>query len=267
MTPHDRASNERVKRAVRRGWDDMSTSYQAESRISLDDIHYAPLSPGERELNLLGDVRGKRVLELACGAAQNSIAACKLGARATALDMSRPQLARARQLVDQERALVDLLRGDMERLDMFRDGSFDVVMSSFGWEFVPDLRACLSECHRVLRPSGLLVVCTVHPLAAFGWDDSDGGLMVTDYFNPPVEIWGDSDGPSGSRAMTFFHTVEEMFTLLASSGFSVERIVEPQPYGEPELRARAPYSGDYWETQYERFRRTPFAIVYVGRKA
>ena len=266
MPPYDRVSNERVKRAIRRGWDRASASYQAETRISLDDIHYAPLAPGERELNLLGDIRGKRVLELACGAAQNSIAASKLGARATALDISSLQLGQAQRLVDQERAGVDLLRGDMERLGMFRDGSFDIVMSSFGWEFVPDLSACLSGCHRVLRSDGLLVVCTVHPLTAFEWDD-DGGLIVTDYFNSPVEIWGDVGGADGSRAMTFFHTVEEMFTLLASSGFAVERIVEPYPYQRAEMRDRAPYTGDYWETQYERFRRVPFAIVYVGRKA
>ena len=267
MPSHEHASNERVKRAIRSGWDRMSASYQAETRISLDDIHYAPLAPGERELNLLGDIHGKRVLELACGAAQNSIAASKSGARATALDISLRQLRQAHRLVEQEGAGVDLLRGDMERLSMFRDGSFDVVMSSFGWEFVVDLSACFAECHRVLRPAGLLVVCTVHPLTAFEWDDDDGGLIVTDYFNSPVEIWGDVGGADGSSAMTFFHTVEEMFTLLASSGFAVERIVEPHPYERAEMRDRAPYTGDYWETQYERFRRVPFAIVYVGRKA
>ena len=266
MPSRDRVSDERVKRAIRSGWDRMSASYQAETRISLDDIHYAPLAPGERELNLLGDIRGKCILELACGAAQNSIAASKLGARVTALDMSLRQLRQAHRLVQQERAGVDLLRGDMERLGLFRDGSFDVVMSSFGWEFVPDLSACFAECHRVLRSAGLLVVCTVHPLTAFEWDGDDGALIVTDYFNSPVEIWGDAGRADEGRAMTFFHTVEEMFTLIASSGFAVERIVEPHPYEREDMRARAPYTGAYWETQYERLRRVPFAIVYIGRK-
>ena len=112
-----------------------------------------------------------------------------------------------------------------------------------------------------------MVVCTVHPLTAFEWDDDDGGLIVTDYFNSPVEIWEGGNGADGDNAMTFFHTVEEMFSLLTTSGFTVERIVEPHPYERAEMRHRAPYAGDYWETQYERFRRVPFAIVYVGRKA
>ena len=70
----------------------MSESYQAETFISLSDVHYAPLCPGERELSILGDVGGLRTLELACGAAQNSIALAKWGARATALDLSERQL-------------------------------------------------------------------------------------------------------------------------------------------------------------------------------
>jgi len=116
----------------------MSSSYQAETRISVDDVHYAPLAPGERELKILGDVRGKRVLELACGAAQNAIAVSKRGARAAALDISALQLSQARRLIAEEGVQVDLLRGDMEHLCMFRDECFDVLMSSFGWEFVPD---------------------------------------------------------------------------------------------------------------------------------
>ena len=99
----------------------MSESYQAETFISLSDVHYAPLCPGERELSILGDVGGLRTLELACGAAQNSIALAKWGARATALDLSERQLARARELSAQEGVQVDLVQGDIERLAMFRE--------------------------------------------------------------------------------------------------------------------------------------------------
>ena len=145
----------------------MSGSYQTDSRISLDDVHYAPLGPGERELNVIGDVAGKRVLELACGAAQNSIALAKWGAQVTALDFSQHQLEKAKALISQEGVDVDLVRGDMESLGMFKDSKFDLVLSSFGWEFVPDLGACFKECARVLDKHGTLVVCTVHPLTAF----------------------------------------------------------------------------------------------------
>ena len=44
----------------RRGWDLISASYQAERRISTDDVHYGPFAPGERELGLLGEVDSSR---------------------------------------------------------------------------------------------------------------------------------------------------------------------------------------------------------------
>ena len=51
----------------RRSWNTVSASYQAERRISTDDVHYGPLAPGERELRLLGDVAGRCVIEIGCG--------------------------------------------------------------------------------------------------------------------------------------------------------------------------------------------------------
>ena len=248
----------------------MSDAYQTETKISVDDVHYAPISPGERELNLLGDVAGQRVLELACGAAQNSIAMAKWGAHVTAMDLSARQLLQARTLICQEGVTVHLLRGDMERLDMLRDPLFDIVLSSFGLEFVPDLAACFAGCHRVLRDGGLLVVSTVHPLAAFEWDADESGLIVTDYFNLPVEVWEEPSEGGRNTAMTFFHTVHEMFGLLVDSGFHVERILEPYPYPLHTMsqaeRAAIPYSGNFWEKQYDRFRKVPFAIIYTARK-
>ena len=162
-------SSEHIKRAIRLGWDEMSESYQAETLISLSDVHYAPLCPGERELRVLGDVGGLRTLELACGAAQNSITLAKWGARATALDLSERQLARARELSAQEGVQVDLVQGDIERLAMFRCDHFDIIITCFGMEFLPDPGACLRECFRVLRGGGMLVIGTVHPLTAFEW--------------------------------------------------------------------------------------------------
>ena len=263
-------STDRIKRAIRLGWDEMSASYQATTRISLHDVHYAPLCPGERELNIIGEVRGKRTLELACGAAQNSIALAKCGARPTALDMSPRQLAHAKTLIAQESAPVDLLQSDMERLTMFTDGCFDLVISCFGLEFLPNPDACLRECFRVLKDDGLLVISTVHPLTAFEWDADAKALWVTDYFNPPIEIWEEPTDSAEQKGLTFFRGFQEIFDLLVSAGFQVERIVEPAPYDAQRASEtdgkKTPYGGAYWESDRERLSKIPFAIVYKARK-
>ena len=260
-------SSEHIKRAIRLGWDEMSESYQAETFISLNDVHYAPLCPGERELNVLGEVGGLRTLELACGAAQNSIALAKWGASATALDLSERQLARARELIAQEGVQVDLVQGDIEQLAMFRDGRFDVIITCFGMEFLPDAGACLRECFRALRGGGMLVIGTVHPLTAFEWDADEEMLRVTDYFNPPAEVWEEPTEDEIQKGLTFFRSFEEMFGTLVGAGFQVEQVIEPAPYAADDAtREEAPYGGAYWESQRERLSRIPFAIVFKARK-
>ena len=245
----------------------MSESYQAETSISLDDVHYSPLCPGERELGIIGDVSGKRTLELACGAAQNSIALSKWGAQATAIDLSERQLARARMLITQEAAQVNLVQADAECLAIFADGAFDLALSCFGLEFLPNPVACLRECYRVLRDGGLLVMGTAHPLTAFEWDARAAMLCVTDYFNPPVEVWDEPTEEDGQKGVTFFRGFQEMFSMLVEAGFQVEQVVEPAPYGaSDERRWETPYGGAYWESQRERLSKVPFAVVYKARK-
>ena len=79
----------------REGWDLMSDEYQVNSEISLEDVHYSPLSFGEKTANLIGDITGKEYVELGCGGAQNSIALAKSGANVTAVDLSSNQLSHA----------------------------------------------------------------------------------------------------------------------------------------------------------------------------
>ena len=66
--------------------------------------HYGPDIPTEAELRLLGDLKGKKVLELGCGGAQCSIAFAKQGATAIGVDFSAAQLAFARQLCERGRS-------------------------------------------------------------------------------------------------------------------------------------------------------------------
>ena len=255
---------------MKTGWDEMSDRYQRRAVISTDDVHYGPLIPGEKEFRLLGDVRGKRVLELACGGAQNAIALAKWGASVTALDVSAKQIAYARRLARCEGVDVALIQADVERLAMFPDALFDIIISSNCIEFVTDIGGCLREWRRVLRPGGLAVISTVHPLAAFEWDEEQGALLIQNYFNLPVEVWHDVSETDGQRGLTFFRTIEEMFSTLTGAGFSVERLLEPVPYPLHRMsdaeKAEIPYRGAIWESDYERMSKAPFNIIYVARK-
>ena len=243
----------------------MSVSYQADSEISISDVHYAPFAPGERHFRLLDNVRGKRVLELACGGAQNSNALASWGADVVALDISSNQLNFAHCLKNRTGESFELVAGDMGSPTMFRPGSFDLVLSAFGWEFIPDLSDCVAHCAELIRPGGQLLMSTVHPLTAFDWDMGRSRLLVTDYFNPPVEVWDDPVPEGHSPGLTFFRTIEELVSAVTEAGMVVERLLEPYPLA-PDDESKSPYAGRYWADHEKRLERVPFAVVISARK-
>lgn len=248
---------------VQHGWNLMSVNYQAESDISLDEVHYAPLSYGENSLNLLGDVTGKHFVELGSGGSQNAIALAKLGAKVTAVDFSSSQLAFGVSESVNQKTTIDFLQADIQNLNYFQDNTFDSVISVFAIEFIEHLDVFLSECNRVLKEGGQLILSTTHPLGAFEWDVDTNTLNVTDYFNPPVEIWME-DGQMYS-GVTYFRTVEELFTNVVNNGFTVKVLLEPKPleFGKEHL---SPYKGNYWTEFRDRVNSIPFAIVIKALK-
>lgn len=244
------------------GWSEMSDWYQAQSQISLGDLHVAPLSEGDNELGLVDSYYGKRFLELGCGAGQNSIAAGRKGAVAIGIDGSDRQLLHALRLKSEQRSDVELIRADLEDLSWVRSNSMDCLLSMFALEFIQDIGRFLKHCFRILVSSGTFLLSTTHPLSAFEWDNQLSNLHVTDYFNPPVEVWG--HGKEGST-FTFFRTIEDIFSAFTDAGFKVERLLEPMVKPEKKY-LESPYAGDYWEPYRMRLEKVPFAVVIKARK-
>ena len=149
-------------------WDADADDYQAAHG---EQLARAPLAWGayrvpESELRVLGDVAGRDVLELGCGAAQWSIALSACGARVTGLDVSHAQLAHARNGAP----ALPLVQASGEQLP-FADRSFDVVFCDHGAMSFCDPEISTAECARLLRPGGLLAFCCTHPLLYLTWDD------------------------------------------------------------------------------------------------
>jgi len=140
--------------SAEKGWNIISKSYQKNTKISLQDVHYGPISPGESELKLLGDVKGKDILEVGCGGGQNSIVLSKWGANVAGLDISERQIEYAKKLARKEHAKVRFYLGNMENLTIFADRSFDIGLSSFAVGYVDHLSTTFAEIYRVLRKKG-----------------------------------------------------------------------------------------------------------------
>src|SRR5205085_8454402 len=117
-------------------WDRHSASYQAGARLPTDVAHYGPDIGTEADYRLLGDLKGKRVLELGCGGAQCSIAFAKQGAHAIGIDFSSEQLAFARRLCEREEVRIELRQGDLADLAFLRAVTIDLVFSAYMFGYV-----------------------------------------------------------------------------------------------------------------------------------
>ena len=248
---------------IKEGWDLMSSNYQATSDISLKDIHYSPLSYGEKSAKLIGEVAGKKYLELGCGGAQNSIALAKLGAYVTAVDISSNQLSQAACACEKLDISVNLLQANIQNLNYFADDEFDGIISIFALEFIEDIDIFFSESNRILKKGGALIISTTHPLGAFEWDNESKNLLVTDYFNPPMEIWREQG--QMNHGGTYFRTIEELFSRITNNGFVVTKLTEPKPL-DPQNENLSPYKGNYWTEFRDRLNMVPFAVVIKAIK-
>jgi len=107
----------------------------------------------------LGDLRGRRVLDVGCGTGRLAAAMSdEAGAKVWAIDSSDEMLAVAREAVPHG---VGVRRGDAERLP-FRDGWFDRVTMSLVLHLLNRERA-LAEARRVIGSDGRIVISTFHP--------------------------------------------------------------------------------------------------------
>jgi ubiquinone/menaquinone biosynthesis C-methylase UbiE len=177
----------------------------------------------EAELRVLGDVHGKDVLELGCGAAQWSIALSKLGARCVGLDNSERQLAHARRLMADAGVAFPLVHASAEAVPL-ADAAFDIVFCDHGAMSFADPERTVPEAARLLRPGGLFAFNAATPLHFLCWDkpqDRVGDRLRANYF----ERTSDDDG----EAVVFSRTYGDWIRLFRRHGFAIEDLIELRP--------------------------------------
>ena len=114
------------------------------------------------------DVRThQRVLDVACGNGNASLAAARRGARVVGVDFVPALLERAAERAAAERAELELVVADAEQLP-FEAASFDVVLSTFGVMFTPNHEQAASELARVCAPGGTIALANWTPEGFIG---------------------------------------------------------------------------------------------------
>jgi SAM-dependent methyltransferase len=208
-------------------WDRHSDEYQAAHGPQLaasGGLAWGVWQIPESDLDILGNICDRDVLELGCGAGQWSIALHALGARVTGLDISGRQLEHARLLMTDAAVEFPLAHSAAETTP-FKDASFDVVFSDHGAMTFADPYLTVPEVARILRPGGLLAFSMHTPILDIAWKpeaDHPGDKLIEDYWD--LHLIEQPDEP-----VAFQLRYGEWIRVFVENRFAIESLIELRP--------------------------------------
>ncbi len=232
-----------INRTNRERWNALA---QANFEYTLPFLNYTIEEARERigRHGILTDVAGKRVLCLASGGGQDSVAFGLLGAEVTVLDLSDIQLERDRQAAAHHDLQIFTHQGDMRDLSIFKDESFDIVWQVYSINFVPTVEPVFREVSRVLKPGGIYFVQFanpfVHAVDDSAWDGNAYPLSRTYLEGEDISSYfpeWDVRQPDGTKLNLpgpheFRHTLGAVVNTLLNNRFSLLGLWEWQLHDE-----------------------------------
>lgn len=193
--------------------------------LPYDRVSYGPSIPDEGTFRLIGNVEGKRVLDLGSWAGHTAIALATKGAHVISVDPSAEHLEDVRSACDTREAKVELHQSDLAELAFVRADTIDVVVSVYALASVADLDRVFRQVHRVLRTGGPFIFSLPHPTYSIIDPGDDPRRIARRYF--------DRTTPDGQGATTgdgrIHRTISEIFAGLMRANFRIDALLEPEP--------------------------------------
>jgi len=179
------------------------------------------------------EVQGRATLCLASGGGQQGPILAAAGAKVTVLDASPRQLEQDRLVAEREGLSLETVEGDMADLSMFADATFDRIVHPCSNCFVPDVRPVWRECHRVLRPNGVLLAGFTNPVRyIFDNERMECGALEVRHSIPYSDLM-DLDESHRQRMilekgepLEFGHTLEDQIGGQLDAGFVIAGFYE-----------------------------------------
>lgn len=205
-------------------WTPFTVAAPAGSALRDDTVSYGPDIPTEADLRLLGDVSGKRVLDLGCGAGANAVALARAGARTIAVDESPDQIGAARARIDAAEVKVELHHAPLAELAFLRADTIDAAISVGALPAVEDIGRMFRQLHRVLRTEHVFVLAVPHPTFSLLDPGDVDPLRIRRSAFAPSDF-----GPDDPRHGTHNRSISTLFVELGRAGFRVDHVHEPAP--------------------------------------
>jgi ubiquinone/menaquinone biosynthesis C-methylase UbiE len=155
-------------------------------------IAQSTMAGAEEFVGRLGLKPGMRVLDVACGTGNLSIAAARTGADVTGVDIAPNLVEQAIARAEAENVTAKFDVGDAEAIP-YEDARFDVVMTMFGSMFAPRPEVVAAEHKRVCKPGGVIAMANWTPDGFAGQVFRVIGKHVPPPPGVPPVLWGEEE--------------------------------------------------------------------------
>lgn len=205
-------------------WTPFTVAAPAGAQLPDDTVTYGPDIATETELKLLGDVAGKRILDLGCGAGQHAVALARRGAKVIAVDESADQIAAARAAAEAADVRVELHHAPLAELAFLRADTIDAVLCVNALVHVDDIGRLFRQIHRVLTTECHFVLSVPHPTFALldPWAPEALRIRRSAFDERPYQTLDPREG-------WWARSLSTLFTELSRAGFRLDALLEPGP--------------------------------------
>ena len=218
-------------------WNDRAKCHHESSEVYdlLEKLRRGQSTLREIETNLLGDIKGKKILHLMCHNGLDSISLALKGAIVTAVDFSEESLSYAKKYAESLGVEgIKFILGDVHhKLDGI-DWQFNIVFMTYGvlcW--LNGLRTVFSHAAQYLKNQGQLLLIDHHPfLDLLNCQDNQLKLTGEYFYNPLPEKCISSTSYIGSgrlnnpKTYQWSHNLGNIIEAIIASGFSIEHFGE-----------------------------------------
>jgi ubiquinone/menaquinone biosynthesis C-methylase UbiE len=214
---------------IKKEWNDAAESWVKFVRKGKD--YYRDELNNPATFELIGDVKGKRVLDLACGEGYNTRILATKGANVTGADFSEKMIELAKQEEAKMKQGISYYVSDASNLKEFSSNYFDLVTCFMSLQDIKNYKKAISEVKRVLRNQSRFIFSIPHPCFETIPVNRKRITAEERYFGAvkyPIQ-WNMERLEMPFKTSSFHRTLTDYFAALFRNKLFVSRLVEPKP--------------------------------------
>jgi ubiquinone/menaquinone biosynthesis C-methylase UbiE len=177
------------------------------------------------------NIQGLKILDAGCGNGEYTHILTKNGGIVTGCDASIEMLNIAKEMYPSYK----YDKANLMEIIPYEDSSFDIVFCNLVLMDIDPIDNAISEFYRVLKNKGVFFFSIVHPAFYRAiWEKNEYGIKVskkvTEYITPVSEhqnFWG--------ATMHYHRPLNYYFNKISESGFTFNKMFEPQVYDETDI--------------------------------